>query len=122
VKFEPTTLNVNSGPPRVLLLGDIAVTAGVGPGLMGGADVPPPHAVSTLKDPRTATCKNNFIEPLRKTAESFGCHLLNLVTLLLGKVCVGQHASQAWLYHPDSGRNAGSLAKGSAVKSISSIT
>src|SRR5215469_2541864 len=31
VKFEPTTLNVNAGPPCVLLLGDIAVTAGVGP-------------------------------------------------------------------------------------------
>jgi hypothetical protein len=44
------------------------------------------------------------------------------VNLLLGKVCVGHHASQACLYYPDSGRNAGSLAKGSAVKSISSIT
>jgi hypothetical protein len=77
VKFEPTTLNVNGGPPCVLLLGDIAVMAGVGPGLTGGADVPTPHAVSTLKDPKTATCKNNLIEPLRNTAESFGCHLLN---------------------------------------------
>jgi hypothetical protein len=70
VKFEPTTLNVNSGPPCVLLLGDIAVTEGVGPGLTRGADAPPPHAVSTLKDPRTATCKNNFIEPLRKRQPS----------------------------------------------------
>ena|SRR6516164_2837654 len=55
VKFEPTTLKVNPGPPCVLLLGDIALTAGVGPGFIGGADVPPPHAVSTLKDPKTAT-------------------------------------------------------------------
>jgi hypothetical protein len=45
----------------------------------------------------------------------------HLVTLLLGEVCVGQHASQACLYYPDRGRNGGSLAKGSAVKSISSI-
>ena len=45
----------------------------------------------------------------------------HLVTLLLGEVCVGQHASQACPYYPDSGRNAGSLAKGPAVKSISSI-
>ena len=71
MKFEPTTLNVNSGPPCVLLLGDIAVMAGVGPGVgpgvTGGADVPPPHAVSTLKDPRTATRKNNFIEPLYRS-------------------------------------------------------
>jgi len=44
----------------------------------------------------------------------------HLVTLFLGEVCVGQHASQACLYYPDSGRNAGSLAKGPAVKSISS--
>jgi hypothetical protein len=64
VKFEPTTLNVKAGPPCVLLLGDIAVTAGVGPGLRGGADVPPPHAVNRLKDPRNAACKNNFIELL----------------------------------------------------------
>jgi hypothetical protein len=41
------------------------------------------------------------------------CHL---VTLLLGEVCVGQHASQARLHYADSGRNAGSLAKGPAVK------
>jgi hypothetical protein len=45
----------------------------------------------------------------------------HLVTLLLGEVRVSQHASQACLYYPDSGRNAGSLAKGPAVKSISSI-
>jgi hypothetical protein len=44
----------------------------------------------------------------------------HLVTLLFGEVCVGQHASQACLYCPDSGRNADSLAKGPAVKSISS--
>jgi hypothetical protein len=44
----------------------------------------------------------------------------HLVTLLLGEVCVGQHASQACLYYPDSGHNAGSLAKGPAIKSISS--
>jgi hypothetical protein len=68
VKFEPTTLNANGGPPCLLLLGDIAVTAGMGPGLTGGADIPPPHAVSRLKDPRTATCKNSFIEPPRDAA------------------------------------------------------
>jgi hypothetical protein len=45
----------------------------------------------------------------------------HLVTLLLGKVCVGQRASQARLYQTDSGRSAGNLAKGPAVKSISSI-
>jgi hypothetical protein len=44
----------------------------------------------------------------------------HLVTLLLGKVRVGQRASQARLYHTDSGRSARSLAKGPAVKSISS--
>src|SRR4029077_11528791 len=44
----------------------------------------------------------------------------HLVTLLLGEVCVGQHASQARLHHADSGRNAGTLEKGPAVKSISS--
>jgi len=76
LKFEPTTLKVNDDPPCVLLLGDIAVTAGMGPGFTGGADVPPPHAVSRLKDPRTATCKNNFIDPPQKAAESFGSHLL----------------------------------------------
>src|ERR1700733_8547734 len=64
VKFEPTTLNVNSGPPCVLLLGDTELTAGVGLGWTGGPEFPPPHAVSTLKDPRTATCKTNFIELL----------------------------------------------------------
>src|SRR5271169_1126896 len=44
----------------------------------------------------------------------------HLVALLLGEVCVGQHASQACRYYPDSGRNAG-LTKGPAVKSISPI-
>jgi hypothetical protein len=45
----------------------------------------------------------------------------HLVTLFLGEVCVGQRASQARLYHTHSGRSDGSLAKGPAVKSISSI-
>jgi hypothetical protein len=45
----------------------------------------------------------------------------HLVTLFFGEVCVGQHASQACLYYPDSGRNTRCLAKGSAVKSISSV-
>jgi hypothetical protein len=67
VKFEPTTLNVNADPPCVLLLGEIAETAGGGPGITGGVD-PLPHAVSALKDPRNATCRGNFIEPLRRQA------------------------------------------------------
>jgi hypothetical protein len=45
----------------------------------------------------------------------------HLVTLLLGEVCVGQHASHACLYDANSGRNASSLAKGPAVKSTTSI-
>jgi hypothetical protein len=46
----------------------------------------------------------------------------HLVTLLLGEVCAGQRASQARLYHTDRGRSDGSLAKGPAVESISSIS
>jgi hypothetical protein len=56
-----------------------------------------------------------------------GFHLLDdfvrrhLVTLLLGEICVGQLASKTYPYHSDSGRNACSLAKVPAVKSISSV-
>ena len=68
VKFEPTTLSMNGGPPCLLLLGDIPLTTGAGPGGGGGADAPPPppHAVSRLKYPRTATCRDDFIEPHEK--------------------------------------------------------
>jgi len=52
-------------------------------------------------------------------AEAFvaGLHLLDdfirryLVTLLLGEICVGQHASKACPYHPGSGGNSDCFAK-----------
>jgi len=45
----------------------------------------------------------------------------HLVSLFFGEVCVGEHAPQACLYCPDSGRDACNPAKGPAVKSISQI-
>jgi hypothetical protein len=66
--------------------------------------------------PRSAR-PESFVASLHLLDDFFRCHL---VTLLFGEVCVGQHASSARLYCPDGGRNADSLAKGPAVKSVSS--
>jgi hypothetical protein len=42
-KLEPVAVNVKPGPPRVVLVGEIAVTVGAGGGTVGEV---PPHPMS----------------------------------------------------------------------------
>jgi hypothetical protein len=72
------------------------------------------HEIAMLRFARPEA----FVASFHLLDDFVRCHL---VTLLLGEVRVGQHASKTNLYCPNSGRNADSLAKGPAVKSISSI-
>ena len=74
-KFDPFTVRVNAGPPRVAALGDRAVIVGVGLGTTPELllPLPPPHAVDTDQGRRqnfeagSMLCSSNPNNPFTKT-------------------------------------------------------
>jgi hypothetical protein len=68
MKLEPTTLNVNWGPPWSLLFGEIAAICGVGLGVGGGglfvdveAVLPPQEVKRAIVQPTVRKANGAFI-------------------------------------------------------------